>query len=97
MPNIALVAAVCAALDELAPRPRGRYAELITPVPDRPGHDRRYSLDPSRVETELGWRPKHELRTGLRDTVRWYLEHEDWLAAIADGSYRNLTRLEASA
>ncbi len=97
MPNIALVAAVCAVLDELAPRPRGRYAELITPVPDRPGHDRRYSLDPRRLETELGWRPRHELRAGLRETVRWYLENDPWLAAIADGSYRNLTRLEASA
>ena len=97
MPNIALVAAVCGVLDELAPRARGRHAELISPVPDRPGHDRRYSLDPSRLDSELGWRPRHPLQQGLRETVRWYLEHEAWLAAVADGSYRHLTRLEDAA
>ena len=71
--NLELVQALCALLDELRPRSRGRHAELITMVKDRPGHDRRYAIDASRMEGELGWRPKESFDSGLRKTVDWYL------------------------
>ena len=71
--NIDLVRTLCALLDESRPRRGGRYAELITMVKDRPGHDRRYAIDASKIERELGWRPKESFETGLRKTVDWYL------------------------
>jgi dTDP-glucose 4,6-dehydratase len=72
--NIELVNTLCASLDELRPRPAGRYAELITFVQDRPGHDRRYAIDASKIRRELDWQPKERFETGLRKTVQWYLE-----------------------
>ena len=71
--NLELVEALCALLDELRPRGRGRHAELITMVKDRPGHDRRYAIDASLMERELGWRPKESFDSGLRKTVGWHL------------------------
>jgi dTDP-glucose 4,6-dehydratase len=71
--NLEVVRALCALLDELRPRARGRYAELIAMVKDRPGHDRRYAIDASRMRSELGWRPKESFESGLRKTVDWYL------------------------
>ena len=71
--NLELVEALCALLDELRPRSRGRHAELITMVKDRPGHDRRYAIDASLMERELGWRPKESFDSGLRKTVGWHL------------------------
>jgi dTDP-glucose 4,6-dehydratase len=71
--NIDLVRALCALLDSARPRKAGRYADLISMVKDRPGHDRRYAIDSSRIERELGWRPKESFETGLRKTVDWYL------------------------
>ena len=75
--NKQVVEAICALLDQL--RPQGApHAQLITPVADRPGHDRRYAIDPLKISTELGWRPRHDFQKGLESTVRWYLAHLDW-------------------
>ena len=73
---------LCAILDELRPRKTGSYSEQITFVTDRPGHDARYAIDPSRIRTELGWRPSVTVEEGLRRTVAWYLENEDWWRAL---------------
>ena len=79
--NKQVVGAICAVLDEL--RPEGApHAQLITPVEDRPGHDRRYSIDPCKISTELGWQPRHDFRHGLETTVRWYLSHMDWCDVV---------------
>jgi dTDP-glucose 4,6-dehydratase len=75
--NIDLVNTICALLDEMRPGPKP-YAELIEFVTDRPGHDMRYAIDPTRIRTELGWRPSVTVEEGLRKTVRWYLDNEDW-------------------
>lgn len=81
--NLALLHMLCAILDEFLPdSPHRPHAQLIRHVPDRPGHDRRYALDPTRLERELGWRPRFDLEAGLRTTVRWYLDHQDWLAEM---------------
>ena len=64
------------------------YAALRTFVDDRPGHDRRYAIDAVKIQGELGWRPEHDLDTGLAATVRWYLDHRDWCDAVTSGSYR---------
>jgi dTDP-glucose 4,6-dehydratase len=64
------------------------YAQLKTFVEDRPGHDRRYAIDASKVQRELGWRPAHDLARGLAATVRWYLDHRDWCEAVQSGSYQ---------
>ena len=86
--NLEVVATLCAILGELRPRAAGRYQDLVTFVTDRPGHDRRYAMDASKVANELGWRPTESLETGLRKTVRWYLENADWIASIQTGAYR---------
>lgn len=86
--NIDVVRAICALLDEMVPRAGGRYAELVRFVRDRPGHDRRYALDDSRFRAELGWRPEERFETGLAKTVRWYLEHADWVAGVRNAEYR---------
>jgi dTDP-glucose 4,6-dehydratase len=85
--NKQVVEAICDALDEL--RPAGApHARLITPVTDRPGHDRRYAIDPMRISTELGWQPRHSFNSGLEATVRWYLQSLDWCAAVREqGGY----------
>jgi dTDP-glucose 4,6-dehydratase len=67
---------------------RSSYRDLKTFVPDRPGHDRRYAIDDTKIERELGWRPRHTLESGLADTVAWYLGHRDWCAAVAARGYR---------
>ena len=86
--NITVVKTICAILDELKPKPSGNYADQITFVPDRPGHDRRYAIDASKLKDELGWQPRHRFDDGLRATVQWYLDNEQWVERIADGSYR---------
>lgn len=94
--NLDLVREICAILDELAPAsPHRPHERLVTFVEDRPGHDRRYAIDPSRLETELGWRPRRSLAEGLRATVAWYLEHRAWLAEMRaryDGRRLGLAR-----
>ena len=86
--NIDLVRSLCGILDELNPRRRGRYEELITFVSDRPGHDFRYAIDSTKIRSELGWRPQFDLETSLRQTVHWYLNHRDWWQSILDGNYQ---------
>ena len=87
--NIDVVRAICALLDELAPdRAIGTRASLITHVADRPGHDLRYALDPSRIERELDWRASTAFESGLRQTVEWYLAHPEWAERIRLGLYR---------
>ena len=87
-PNIEIVRAVCALLDDLRPDPAGPRTRLITHVTDRPGHDRRYAIDASKIERELGWRPAETFATGLRKTVGWYLEHAEWVERVQTGAYR---------
>ena len=91
--NLELVRTLCAILDELHPRADGRpHAEGITFVEDRPGHDARYAIDPSRIRAELGWRPSVTIEEGLRRTVQWYLDNESWWRALMhrDGVGRRL-------
>jgi dTDP-glucose 4,6-dehydratase len=80
--NLQLVQTLCAILDEKRPKPQGSYADQITFVADRPGHDARYAIDPARIRTELGWRPSVTVEEGLRRTVEWYLANEDWWRAL---------------
>lgn len=85
--NLEVVKTVCSVLDELRPRAEGRYEDLITHVSDRPGHDLRYAIDPSRLMNELGWKPQENFESGIRRTVRWYLENEWWWKPIREGKY----------
>ncbi len=88
-PNIEVVRTLCALLDELQPRADGQsYANQITFVKDRAGHDRRYAIDARKIEQELGWRPQETFESGLRKTVQWYLAHGDWVANVTSGQYR---------
>jgi dTDP-glucose 4,6-dehydratase len=87
-PNIEIVHTVCALLDEMRPDPAGSYSRLITYVTDRPGHDRRYAIDARKVERELGWRPAETFDTGIRKTVRWYLDNAGWVEHVQSGAYR---------
>ena len=82
--NLELVQTLCAILDELRPRSAGSYADQITFVTDRPGHDARYAIDPSRIRQELGWRPSVTVEEGLTRTVQWYLDNEAWWRALQD-------------
>ena len=79
--NIDVVKTICAVLDEVAPRKSGSYAELISFVKDRPGHDRRYAMDSTKITRELGWQPLESFESGLKKTVRWYVENRAWAAA----------------
>ena len=85
--NLEVVQTVCAVLDELKPRNSGKYADLITYVADRPGHDLRYAIDPAKLMTELGWKPRENFDTGIRRTVQWYLENEWWWGPIRANRY----------
>ena len=87
-PNLEIVETICALVDELAPHAGTPRRELITFVKDRPGHDRRYAMDARKIECELGWKPKETFETGIRKTVRWYLENEAWVRDVTSGSYR---------
>jgi dTDP-glucose 4,6-dehydratase len=88
--NIDVVKMICGILDELKPRADGKnYAEQITFVQDRPGHDRRYAIDASKLERELGWRPAETFDTGIRKTVQWYLDNPAWIEGVVSGSYRD--------
>jgi dTDP-glucose 4,6-dehydratase len=80
--NIRIVERICDLVDELSGRERGTSRALIQMVPDRPGHDRRYAMDIGKIRNELGWSPAWDFMRGLRETVRWYLDHQDWLAAV---------------
>jgi dTDP-glucose 4,6-dehydratase len=87
--NLEVVQSLCARLDELAPRSNGEsYSSLITFVEDRPGHDQRYAIDASKIEQELNWKPAQTFESGLRKTVRWYLENLQWCRRVQNGSYQ---------
>jgi dTDP-glucose 4,6-dehydratase len=95
--NLELVDRLCAALEELLPAAKNpalaaqgvrSYEALKTFVTDRPGHDRRYAIDATKIRTELGWQPRHDFEAGIRRTVRWYLDHRDWCAAVQAGQYQ---------
>jgi len=87
--NIDVVKTLCSILDELKPRADGsKYENQITYVRDRPGHDRRYAIDASKLERELGWKPKETFEAGLRKTVLWYLENEKWVNHVVSGEYQ---------
>jgi dTDP-glucose 4,6-dehydratase len=87
--NMEVVHTICALLDELSPREDGKfYKDQITFVKDRPGHDRRYAIDASKIERELGWKPAETFETGIRKTVEWYLANQDWVQNVTSGAYR---------
>ncbi|MNZ37071.1 dTDP-glucose 4,6-dehydratase 2 [compost metagenome] len=99
--NLEVVETICDLMDELVPRQAdrqqaGSYKELITFVKDRPGHDRRYAIDASKIERELGWKPQETFETGIRKTVQWYLDNRQWWERVLSGDYR-LGRLGESA
>ncbi|MGH8049521.1 MAG: dTDP-glucose 4,6-dehydratase [Methylococcales bacterium] len=87
--NIAVVKAICSVLDRQRPRSDGKsYAEQMTFVKDRPGHDRRYAIDASKIKSELSWSPAVDFEQGIESTIQWYLNHQDWVQRVLDGSYR---------
>jgi len=88
-PNLDVVRTICTLLDEMSPRLDTKsYATQITFVQDRPGHDRRYAIDARKIERELGWKPVETFESGLRKTVRWYLDNSQWVANVTSGDYR---------
>jgi dTDP-glucose 4,6-dehydratase len=88
--NLDVVHTLCDLLDELKPREdRKSYSEQITFVKDRPGHDRRYAIDATKISDELGWAPEETFETGIRKTVQWYLNNQDWVANVQSGEYQN--------
>jgi len=87
--NLEVVHTLCTILDELKPRADGKpYKEQITYVQDRPGHDRRYAIDAGKIERELGWKPAETFETGIRKTVRWYLDNQGWVQNVTSGAYK---------
>lgn len=92
--NIEVVEALCEILDQLRPQKKDSYKSLITYVKDRPGHDRRYAINANKIAQELGWKPEETFETGLRKTVEWYLNNEQWWQRVLNGDYQ-LTRLGA--
>ena len=87
--NLEVVKTICTILDGLRPKTNGQYADQITFVTDRPGHDRRYAIDASKLERELGWKPAETFESGIAKTVQWYLEHPEWIAGVVSGNYRD--------
>ena len=88
--NLDVVKTLCGILDELKPKADGtKYESQITYVKDRPGHDRRYAIDATKLEKELGWKPQETFETGIRKTVEWYLNNQDWVDQVVSGEYKN--------
>ena len=93
--NLDVVKTLCKILDELKPKSSGsRYEIQITYVNDRPGHDRRYAIDATKLEKELGWSPKETFETGIRKTVEWYLANQDWVSHVMSGEYKNWIEIQ---
>jgi dTDP-glucose 4,6-dehydratase len=89
MENIRIVEMICDIMDELLPAVKGRSRrELITFVKDRPGHDRRYAIDCTRLRRELGWSPEESFEAGIRKTIHWYLDHVEWVTRVRSGEYQ---------
>jgi dTDP-glucose 4,6-dehydratase len=80
--NLRIVELICDLIDEMQPQAGGNSRNLITFVKDRPGHDRRYAIDAGKIEKDLGWTPAHKFEQGIRETVRWYLDHQDWVTVV---------------
>jgi dTDP-glucose 4,6-dehydratase len=90
MANLDVVKLLCTMLDELKPKNDGlKYSDQIIYVKDRPGHDRRYAIDATKISNELGWKPQETFETGIRKTVQWYLDHQDWVSHVQSGEYKN--------
>jgi dTDP-glucose 4,6-dehydratase len=88
-PNLEVVHTICTLLDELSPRSDGKpYKEQITFVTDRPGHDRRYAIDATKIHHELGWKPAETFETGIRKTIQWYLDNQEWVRNVTSGDYK---------
>jgi dTDP-glucose 4,6-dehydratase len=89
-PNLEVVHTICKLLDELSPRSDGKpYKEQISFVTDRPGHDRRYAIDATKIHSELGWKPQESFETGIRKTIQWYLDNQEWVRNVTSGDYKN--------
>ena len=87
--NLEVGHTICTLLDELSPRSDGKpYKEQITFVTDRPGHDRCYAIDASKIHHELGWKPAESFETGIRKTIQWYLDNQDWVRNVTSGDYK---------
>lgn len=86
--NITIVKTICNILDELVPHKNGAYSDLISFVKDRPGHDRRYAIDPAKISKELGWEPAENFESGIRKTIEWYLQNQGWFDRVKSGAYR---------
>ena len=95
--NLEVVKTICALLDELQPKTLGSYTEQISFVQDRAGHDRRYAIDARKLEQELGWKPEETFETGIRKTVLWYLNNQDWVKNVTTGEYRQWLNLQYGA
>lgn len=89
--NITIVKTICNILNELSPCFQGPYESLITFIKDRPGHDRRYAIDSSKLQSQLGWKPQESFESGIRQTVQWYLNNQDWVRGVQTGCYREWT------
>lgn len=89
MKNLEVVHYLCAALDSLRPKSQGRYADQISFVKDRPGHDRRYAINAEKIAKELGWKPAETFESGMRKTIQWYLDHPCWIERVKSGAYRD--------
>ena len=87
--NIDLATKICCILDELKPKNSGNYADQIKFVNDRPGHDRRYAIDSSKILSELGWKPSHSFDIAIEKTINWYINNIDWTAKVISGEYKN--------
>lgn len=87
--NLEVVQTICKILDELQPKVAGSYLDQITYVTDRAGHDFRYAMDPTKIQTELGWQPEENFDTGIKKTIQWYLDNQEWVQHIMSGEYQN--------
>lgn len=87
--NIDVVTTICRKLDSLRPKASGLYEDQITYVTDRPGHDRRYAIDPTKIEREIGWKPAESFESGIDKTVRWFLDNTEWIDTVRSGAYRD--------